>query len=324
MAALPDDTKDADTREEDGGVARVVPATKPVTSQYTPIARGRTFPGLGRILSLYAQASDPDRFAMLEMIESFAANSAFHASASSFIRHNPHHPFRFMDLPTEIRAIIAGYAFKSDQMLVFRWLERRSTGWVGVFEGTEELTALARTCKQAHSELSHMVWKINTFRISGDILIPPPRSTFHYPQLQESLLEAIKFLVDSSNGRTFKSLSLVVPIEMVAGFGSSCGLAESSLTYCFHIQNLMPEARIEFYARWWECDDYEEGFVVRVRMTLQVGYSMIKALANEDSKGIPRAWTLHPYISSRDWIVMKQNLIAAGREQIIKWAEEGL
>lgn len=71
-----------------------------------------------------------------------------------------------MDLPIEIRLMIAIHALRSDNPL---WFQVDSTSSVrkGTFQGLEECTGLVRTCKQFHAELSSLVWFVPTFGFIG-------------------------------------------------------------------------------------------------------------------------------------------------------------
>ena len=72
-----------------------------------------------------------------------------------------------MDLPTELRLMIAEYALTSDEPLHWIWLEHgpiEDHGRChGTFEGLERLTSLSRVSRQLHNETARLVWKSNNF-----------------------------------------------------------------------------------------------------------------------------------------------------------------
>jgi len=80
-------------------------------------------------------------------------------------------PFRFMDLPTELRLRIGEYTLLSDTPLYWVWKSYGSAFYhkIGTFKGLEELTALTRACRQLRSELAGMVWGVNEFWFDDEL-----------------------------------------------------------------------------------------------------------------------------------------------------------
>ena len=56
----------------------------------------------------------------------FTANTKLRPLATEHLRRNPYRPFRFMNLPIEIRLMIAELVLKSDYLAKFRWLSYAS------------------------------------------------------------------------------------------------------------------------------------------------------------------------------------------------------
>jgi hypothetical protein len=71
-----------------------------------------------------------------------------------------------MDLPIELRLMIATHALRSDNPLWFK-VDSTPSGRKGIFRGLEQCTGLVRACKQLHAELSSLVWTVPTFGFVG-------------------------------------------------------------------------------------------------------------------------------------------------------------
>ncbi|KAJ8110387.1 hypothetical protein OPT61_g6756 [Boeremia exigua] len=162
---------------ENGGAVPAVQLTMepPATMSLAPPTS--LLSGRDRILCTYEQATETDRFALEEM--TLLQDFEFRTHVNAHIRTNPSRPFRFLDLPTEIRIMVARYVLKGegDEHLSFRWLIYSSDSRKATFTGLESLTALTRTCKQAHDELSSIVWDINTFNLNQQAMASSANSS---------------------------------------------------------------------------------------------------------------------------------------------------
>ncbi len=111
-----------------------------------------------------------------------------------------------MDLPVEIRLMIARYAVKADKDMNFHWLYYCPTKRRATFEDLERLTALTRTCEQIRTEISSMAWETNTFHFHEHIPASFHVDDWSTPQyIPRPIREAIQFLL-SSQGLTAWSL----------------------------------------------------------------------------------------------------------------------
>lgn len=79
--------------------------------------------------------------------------------------------FRFMDLPLELRNIVARYALTADQPLRFEWLRYTPTKKIGTLDGLDQLTALTRVSKSLRRETKNLVWRLNDFSFGDDVAI---------------------------------------------------------------------------------------------------------------------------------------------------------
>lgn len=74
---------------------------------------------------------------------------------------SPIRQFRFMDLPLELRNIVARYAHAADEPLDFKWLLYTPTKKIGTMDGLDQLTALTRVSKTLREETLDLVWRLN-------------------------------------------------------------------------------------------------------------------------------------------------------------------
>lgn len=80
-------------------------------------------------------------------------------------------PFRLMDLPTELRIMIAEYVTTSDHPLTWKWLSYvEGCPRVGTFDGFKELDVLGRVSPQLRAETTIMVRNNNTFGIQEECI----------------------------------------------------------------------------------------------------------------------------------------------------------
>jgi hypothetical protein len=89
-------------------------------------------------------------------------------------------PFRFMDLPVELRLQISEYAFFDPAFfLKWKWTTFNNNKCVGTFSDINSITPLRLVSHQLHFETSGLIWKLDTFTFVGEIihniLDPPSR-----------------------------------------------------------------------------------------------------------------------------------------------------
>ncbi|KAF2631359.1 hypothetical protein BU25DRAFT_454815 [Macroventuria anomochaeta] len=300
------------------------PATQPPTNGFsTPPAAFP--PGSDTILSTYKRVPDVDRYMMLEMTQCYLENPQFRAMVARFLSQNPRRPFRFLDLPTEIRSVIARYVLKYDMPLEFRWLTYKPTEKKGTFPGLSRLTALSRTSKQLQAELSSIVWTVNTFQFGITLTLGLNTDTsLRRPTQHEAMEEAIRFFIRNAQPQNLKSVFL------------------SMDTYCYdptfgpmalktHIQaisglvNIIPDAKWKVIDSYWAIMDIRKKLDQRrVERFAEFGKKLAGTFAHDDISSIPRAWKLYPHICGSSIEKTKQKLIAAGVEEASKWIDDGL
>jgi len=108
-------------------------------------------------------------------------------------------PFRFMDLPTELRVKIIRYALTTDYKIWFTWLSYSDTSKKGSFYDFWNVTAIRKTCKQLHAESCNVFWEANTLAFSGDRCknAMDPKTNYDRRQVSDDTLakEAVIFFV---------------------------------------------------------------------------------------------------------------------------------
>jgi hypothetical protein len=71
--------------------------------------------------------------------------------------------FRFINLPLELRLIVARYALTADDPLDLKWLQYLPTKKLGTFKKLDQLTTLTRASKNIYNETLDLVWRLNSF-----------------------------------------------------------------------------------------------------------------------------------------------------------------
>jgi hypothetical protein len=81
----------------------------------------------------------------------------------------PIRQFRYMDLPLELRNIVARFALTNNEPLMFKWLLYTPAKKIGTLEGLDQLTTLTRVSKSLRRETTNLVWRLNGFYFPGNI-----------------------------------------------------------------------------------------------------------------------------------------------------------
>ena len=138
-------------------------------------------------------------------------------------------PFRFMDLPPELRLEIAEYAATSATPLYWEWVSDTKGHRVGRFTANRprsrkrnDLTALSRVSRQLHAETSSLVWKLNTFHINREYFSGYYRMSGMFEYGDEEItpipiIEVLEFLLPKMPSWTFalmRSIVLEVYIDL--------------------------------------------------------------------------------------------------------------
>ncbi|KAJ8110390.1 hypothetical protein OPT61_g6759 [Boeremia exigua] len=281
----------------------VSPAAEPVLQQTMSTLPACT--GLDIITSLYQQATEADRLVLLEMNKLYFKDNSFRESIKMSVQKSSRQPFCFMDLPTELRLMIAQYALQADNALEFCWLDHSPILRRATFAGLEKLNALTRTSKQIYSELGSMVWDINTFGFEVHNInhylgrTHPLKSVSEY----ELVFEAIRFLVGNGKGQMLKSISVTLSI-------SGLRLTPNSSTSDF--PGIPSLTRMIPHAQWRIFDDEWPVLGSRKPLTQSQGVRfknhgrnlVARLLLNDHAASTTRNWRIFPNIIDRLNVVM--------------------
>lgn len=226
--------------------------------------------------------------------------------------------FRFMDLPVELRVMVARYALTADQPLEFRWITYTATKKIGGFEYIDRLTALTRVSKAVRKETADVVWMLNTYKFGMQT-----RDTF----------------INYDHHIEFSDLKQV--LEIFIRFGERKSLAKINIWlewYIFDwrifeqltkvdqmIRSLsirQPKATWRLYDIGWHLDSE---FVIpdTIQRFKENAKSRLEALAKLDATNSSRAWKLFPevYCGNPEF---SAELQAAGLLEAGDWVEHGL
>jgi hypothetical protein len=244
---------------------------------------------------------------------SYLKDLKFRKIIDKYLSQNPRLPFRFMDLPTEIRLMIARYVMKSHVSLQFRWLEHTLTKSRGTFQGLDSLTALARTSKQNSVELSDMIWSINTFSFPN----------FMADGLEDDSLDSLPQILLLED--TFDLLFLNTHFKQARSIEIDFEVSIESVKAVPKITNLIPNAHFKVFDMSWRFSgksDHLRPSVIRRFCERQ--RNLTKELAEDEVRCRPRNWRLHPFFYGESTEEVKKKLLAAGVTEAKKWVDEGL
>jgi hypothetical protein len=76
-------------------------------------------------------------------------------------------PFRFMDLPVEIRLQVAKYVIRNDASLGWKWVTQKNNKRVGKFTGMRSVNPLGLVSRQLYADTWGIMWKVNTVNFIG-------------------------------------------------------------------------------------------------------------------------------------------------------------
>jgi len=227
-------------------------------------------------------------------------------------------PFRLMDLPTELRIMIAEYVTTSDLPLTWKWLSYvEGCPRVGTFDGLEELDVLGRVSPQLRAETTSMVRNNNTFRIQEkcttaevpDRLTPRSRARF----------DASKFffqhlpLPKSSLPRSL-TINTVLPMVFMR-FGDLKQLAQSIEA----ATKEEPGMRVSIMDRNFHRVS-KFGIGARSAIEFEAYGSYVKSVLAKPLWGNPRTWKIFPGFAEKDLPFFEY----LDKDLVREWYDEGI
>lgn len=136
--------------------------------------RQETETAVSQFQDAYSNLSPLQRQDLMKVTLRFSSNQYFRRYAMSYFE--PYatapKPFRFMDLPTELRLRIAEYTLAEDRPFYWAWNMWSLPGsrWGRFSPRVEKTVGLCRVSRQLHKELSPLFFKVNTFRFEGTLV----------------------------------------------------------------------------------------------------------------------------------------------------------
>jgi hypothetical protein len=209
-------------------------------------------------------------------------------------------PFRIMDLPTELRVMIAEYALTSEERLCWEWLNHESkpasgSGMCrGTFAGLEQLTYLCRVSRQLYKETSTIVWKNNNFAFEENNLgiICDDKDNFGLTP-RASLRHAHGFFLRVA-GPAFTSRLRYITLGLYLGRTRGGSLLKG-LHAASKLANLTAGATVSIHNSCWTQKDPKTS----INNDLH-DFITYRAIGNEHSAAL---LDLYPARKSRNWIV---------------------
>ncbi|OSS49470.1 hypothetical protein B5807_05475 [Epicoccum nigrum] len=117
-----------------------------------------------RMVEICTKLSPKNRSKMLSICEDLLVDAGLDRVGCYISRYVPPiRHFRFINLPLELRLIVARYALTADDPLDLKWLQYLPTKKLGTFKKLDQLTTLTRASKNIYNETLDLVWRLNSF-----------------------------------------------------------------------------------------------------------------------------------------------------------------
>jgi hypothetical protein len=229
--------------------------------------------------------------------------------------------FRFMDLPLELRNIVARYALTADRPLRFKWLQYTPKEKIGTLHGIDQLTALNRVSKSLRRETMDLVWRLNDFYFSESVA-----SDHHIdPSLRRGCgIEVIEEAIRGFFHRMSTTSLPRIPIQL------GCSTVNGKVRFLTEIDDLVTscstlEPRVEWkvFDFSWSFNCRESGFETTYAIFAEGAKTLRQALARFDATIQLRSWRLFPMSYPGPEEVIR-HLVAAGLPDAQVWIQDGL
>jgi hypothetical protein len=235
-----------------------------------------------------------------------------------------------MDLPTELRVMIAEYALTSEERLRWQWLQHEPKPWSGsglrrgTFAGLESLTSLCRVSQQLHEETSNIVWKSNDFTFKENNLgkICDDKNNFGL-YMRASLRYAHGFFLRVA-GPTFISRLRYITLGLYLGRTRSGNFAKG-LHAASELANLTPSATGSFHNSGWTQKDEATSTnndLFNFYVYRQIGEEHSAALLDLRLPRESRNWSVYPSLAERGAFpdILEKSELA----KVLEWEANGL
>jgi hypothetical protein len=241
-------------------------------------------------------------------------------------RIKPTIPFRFMDLPVELRLHIAEYSLKTDVVLCWEWPEYKKTPnsstFVGKFAEPDHLRALCQVSCQLHRELASVVWKVNDFEFIKGVL-GDWFGCLSFSEVEKCmhLQEAHQFFAVQASTQTLQALrSVIVGLNY---YGTTTERHEL-LNIMNAMAQVMPHVRHQFQSWWsWSLRFNEFNYEVGSQMFVEYGRSIISDLTSAGFKS-ERNWKIHPNLCEEDHEWLERRMDDRNAILALQWLQNGI
>lgn len=233
----------------------------------------------------------------------------------------PIHQFRFIDLPVELRNIVARYALTADKPLRFVWLQYTTTKKIGTLNGLDQLTALNRVSKSLRRETMDLVWRLNDFYFSESV------ASHHHidPSLRRGFgIEVIEKAIRVFFHRMSTTSLPRIPIQL------GCSTVNGNIRYLTEIEDLVTSySTVEPRAEWkvfdssWTLYCVESVFATAYTTFVEQEKIIRLALASLDATIQSRRWRVFPKTYGKPEEAIR-HMVAAGLSDAQAWFEDGL
>jgi hypothetical protein len=240
-------------------------------------------------------------------------------------------PFRYMDLPAELRLLIAEYALVAEEPLAWHWVEWTPTYKSVTFMNINNHNGLTRVSRQLRAELRPAFWKVNTFEFDEAMLSRP-----HHPEPRnQTKVQVIAIIAEAYRFFVAQARWTVVPSLRAVDF--RMGFVDHSLRawpswpdkmppigrHLDDLAQLAPNIRLRLLDGWWTMEENCINFEQALSQFLYVG-GVMKGRELADA-GETRSWKLLPVLVKRDsdWL-LKNSKASADAARALEWVENGI
>ena len=233
----------------------------------------------------------------------------------------PIRQFRFMDLPVELRNIVARYALTADEPLEFKWLLYTPTKKIGTFEKLDQLTALNRVSKSLRRETMDLVWRLNDVSFKYNLAmgshIDP--SFWRYHEIG-AIKEAMGVVFHNLSPISLPPISIQLLCRTLGGEPQLLTAIEDLVT-SYSLPE--PKAVWKVFDISWTFSCSQAGFPTTYAIFAEQAKTLRQALARFDATTQLRRWRLFPVTNPGPEEALR-HLVAAGLPDAQVWIQDGL